>query len=51
MTKKTLTKGNYPKKDIEVKESEEEQISKFEKAALKKLGGSIAFVRSKTLTE
>ena len=45
--KRKLIKGNYnPEKNPEITISEEEPQNEFETAAIKNLGGSIAFVRS-----
>tara|TARA_B110000014_G_scaffold260624_1_gene250731 strand:- start:251 stop:415 length:165 start_codon:yes stop_codon:yes gene_type:complete len=44
--KKNLLSGNYePKVNPEVDTSETKDENEFEKEAVKKLGGSIAFVR------
>jgi hypothetical protein len=49
----SVLKGNFqPKTKVEAKtEVENENLeSRFEKEALKRLGGSIAFVKKKTVT-
>lgn len=45
----SVLKGNFtPMKNVEVEEKKEEKLEeRFEREALKKLGGSIAFVRRK----
>ncbi|CAI2717009.1 hypothetical protein [Nitrospina watsonii] len=45
----SLLKGNYDlKKNVEAKQGENENLeSKFEREAMKHLGGSIAFVKKK----
>lgn len=50
--KKNLLKGNYTPKiepKIEVKDSNNTTTNEFEKKAIEKLGGSIAFVRGGNL--
>lgn len=45
----TVLKGNFvPHKPVVVSKTEEDLTSKFEREALKKLGGSIAFVSKKS---
>ena len=45
----SLLKGNFEtKKQVDAKEPEEDDLeSRFEKEAIKRLGGSIAFVKKK----
>jgi len=44
----SVLKGNFePKKDVKAKEVEDDIEERFEKNALKRLGGSIAFVSRK----
>lgn len=44
----SVLKGNFkPQKEVEIKKEEENLESRFEKTALKRLGGSIAFVSKK----
>jgi len=51
MTKKKLLKGNYePKKNPEV-EDKKDYIPNFEESATAKIGGSIAFVKSKKVVK
>ena len=43
-----ILKGNFkPKKPVEVDETQEDLNAQFEREALKRLGGSIAFVSKK----
>ena len=43
-----VMKGNFkPQKPVKVNEQEEDLTTKFEREALKRLGGSIAFVSKK----
>ena len=43
-----LLKGNFqPKKQVSAKEDQNDLETRFEREALKKLGGSIAFVSKK----
>lgn len=49
----SVLKGNFqPKKAVETKteEANPDLETRFEKEALKRLGGSIAFVKKKTVT-
>lgn len=49
----SVLKGNFqPKKAVETKTEEvkDDLESRFEKEALKRLGGSIAFVKKKSVT-
>lgn len=52
LMKKKLLKGNYvPKVNPEVEANTSSNTSEFEKTAIEKLGGSIAFVRGGKLYE
>lgn len=45
-----VLKGNFePKKKVTVEETEDDLEAKFEREALKRLGGSIAFVSKKKI--
>ena len=45
-----VLKGNFdPRKPVKVEQTEEELEERFEREALKRLGGSIAFVSKKKI--
>ena len=46
----SVLKGNFtPKKAVDIEPENEDLETRFEKAALKRLGGSIAFVAKKKI--